>query len=197
MDFYIRSNDDNDKDYMAKYEEYQSHLRKFNLNEHKDLWAFFATDFFHDGIMEAFQFSQDMKRLSFRISCPNIKVNRGDSWKYINPIWFTCRFEEIVSIQMEILKKDECNDPLAVTEKNVKYLESEINTLAGQIEKYNIMYQDEYQEEFQSIIIKTLPCQRNISLIFRSLSVEPDEALAFELMKGNSAFEIPLFDHLK
>lgn len=53
---------------------------------------------------------------------------------------------------MEILKVDDYNNPLAENE-DVLFLESEINTLTEEIEKYNNLYKD----EFFSIIIKTLP----------------------------------------
>jgi frataxin-like iron-binding protein CyaY len=189
MNFQIRSNDANDKDYMAKFEEYQNYLKRFNMNEHRDLWSFFAADFFHDGRIEGLQFSVDIQSMVFKVSCPNIKRNDVNSWSYIKPVWFTCKFEGVTYFQMEAQKIDEDNDPLLANEKYVRFLESEINTLTEKIEKYNNIYKD----EFFSIIIKTLPIQRDFSLIFRTLKVTPIEPLAFEIIKQDKNYEIPLF----
>jgi hypothetical protein len=183
MNFRIRSNND-DKDIMLKNEKYLNYLKKFNMNQNKDLWSFFGTDFFHDGQIQNFQFSTDMRNLSFKIACPNIKHNNV----YIEPIWFTCLFEGVVSFQMEVLKVDDYNNPLAENE-DVLFLESEINTLTEEMEKYNNLYKD----EFFSIIIKTLPIQRDFSIIFRALTVTPIEPLAFEIIKQDKKYEIPFF----
>lgn len=186
MYFRIRSNDDVDeKTVMNKYQEYGKFLNKFNKKENKDLWTFFETDFFHDGQIKDLQFSINLQSLSFRVSCPNIK--RSNSMTFINPIWFTCKFEGVVNFQLEIQRLDDSNDPLSLNETKVLFLESEINTLTEEIEKYNNLYDD----EFISIIIKTLPMERNFSLVFNSLKVEPEEPLAFELVKQDKTFEIP------
>lgn len=184
MNFRIKSNNPNDKDLVKKNEKYLNYLKKFNMNQNRDLWSFFATDFFHDGQIQNIQFSTDMRNLFFRIACPNIKRNNN----YIEPIWFTCLFEGVVNFQMEVLKVDDHNNPL-VENENVLFLESEINTLTEELEKYNNIYKD----EFFSIIIKTLPIQRDFSIIFRTLTVSPIEPVAFEIIKQDKNYEIPFF----
>lgn len=185
MNFRIRSNNDDEKDIVTKNEKYLNYLKKFDMNQNKDLWSFFTTDFFHDGQILDIQFSTDIHNLALRIACPNIKRNDN----YIEPIRFTCLFEGVVGFQMEALKVDDYNDPLAENEVDVLFLDSEINTLTEEIEKYNNLYTD----EFFSIIIKTLPIQRDFSVIFRALTVTPIEPLAFELIKHDKNFEIPFF----
>lgn len=76
MNFRIRSNNDDKDIILLKDEKYLNYLKKFNMNQNRDLWSFFATDFFHDGQIQNIQFLTDMRNLSFNIACPNIKLYR-------------------------------------------------------------------------------------------------------------------------
>jgi len=188
MNFRIRPNNIDDEIPISEFEDYFNYLNKFNKNENKDLWTFFEKDFFHDGQIKELQFSNNLQNLSFKVSCPNIKRNNGNSSAYIKPIWFTCRFEGVVIFQLEVQKLDDINDPLSENETKVLFLESEINTMKDELEKYKSLYDN----DFISLIIKTLPVERNFSLVFQSLKVEPDEPLAFELIKQDKSFDVPL-----
>lgn len=126
-----------------------------------------------------------------RISCPNIeKVDKNGAITYMEPIWFICRFEGVANFEMDTFMLDKSNNPLSQKERTALFLESEINTLTDTIDKYGKTYKD----EFLSIIIKTLPVQRNISIIFRNLKVDAEEPLAFQLLKQNKTIKIPFYD---
>jgi hypothetical protein len=189
INFKIRSNESDDPEAMNKYEHYFTFLKESSVNKHWDLHAFFVKDFFHDGSIRKFKLSADMQNIKFEIACPNIKNNENGNWGYIDPVWFACRFGGVAHFQLETQKIDQYNDPLSISEKGVLYLESEIETLTDEIRKYSNLY----NVSFHSIIIKTLPMQRYFSLVFRTLKVEPADPVAFEAMKQNRFFDVPLF----
>ncbi|MDP4267997.1 MAG: hypothetical protein Q8880_11250 [Bacteroidota bacterium] len=190
MEFIILSNNanDNDREAMAKHQTYMNFLENFNQDFEKDLFMYFGKWFFHDGKIENMYFSEDMKNLTMRISCPNIERVTGKPHCYAGAIWFTCTFEGIVNYQFDVRKIDEYNEPLYSMGTRVLFDQCEINTLTESIEKYSKMY----DETFNSIIVKTIPGQRDFSMVFQNVSVTPDEPLAFELMKRDDSFKIPL-----
>ena len=186
----MRSNDSDDVSYQKKYNQYLQFLDKFDQKDQRDLWAFFVKEFFHDGTIDKVSFSNDMQTLSLRISCPNIERKTKDGHNsYIPPVWFVCEFSGVARFQMEAFKVDEFNDPFAQKERSVVFLESEINTLTDEISNSISKYGD----NCYSIIIKTLPIERNLSLIFLNLIVRAEEPLAFQLLVDDPSIKMPLY----
>jgi hypothetical protein len=90
---------------------------------------------------------------------------------------------------METKKYDDLNDPLGEREDKVLFLRSEINTMESEIMKNNAMYGD----RFFSIILKLMPVERSIALIFKSLEVlAVDQDLFNRISQGNE-YRVPLF----
>lgn len=140
-----------------------------------ELNYFLGSHFFHDGEMQSLSFSDDMQRISMRISCPNIKIGEN----YIQPVWFTCLFKGLVSFEMLASKVDEYNDPLSRKERRVLIDEIQIIRNDDKIEAYREMY----QTEFVAIEISTIPANRNLKFLFEEMEIIPDEPLAFEMWR--------------
>ncbi len=189
MEFFIRPNNA-EEGYPRKQQRYMEFLQQFERKNHPDLFAYFGADFFHDGEITAMGFQNAMQALFMRISCPNIK--RYDSErtsKYIEPVWFTCFFYGVAALNMETRRLDPANNPLAGDDESVIFLESEINSLNADLSHYSSLY----NEEFCSLLVKTLPVQRNFSIIFTNVIVEPEEPAAFELLRHHNDYHVPLF----
>lgn len=190
MLFRIRANDLEDPQYKTKHKKYMDFLETFDKHQNTDLWSFFAADFFHDGVIDRVSISHDMRSVSLRVSCPNIKRKAvNNACPYLNPIWFNCHFEAVAGFRMETWKHDDLNNPLSLSERTVVYLEAEINSLEEDIEEKG----DLFDKEFCSLIIKTLPADRYIVILFESLRVEPEEPATFEMIRQDRGFEVPLF----
>jgi len=148
-----------------------------------DLVRYFAGDFFHDGQIKSLVFLENFKRVELLISSPNIQ--RGG--KFVDPIWFKCTFGDVCKFTMETERIDESNDPLLDPSATTRFLECKIHTLKNDIAKFGAMY----GLDFSSVVLKTLPVSRLIGWLFTTLSVEPIEPCAFELMKADDSFIIP------
>ena len=192
IEFRIRSLDEEDEQFNDNERKYQRHLNTYAniMGQSCDLFKYFVHDFFHDGQIRAMGFSEDFQEFHFEISCPNIRKAKSSIVSYLKPVWFKCRFTGICGFWLETNKFNESNNPLSEYEKRIIFLSSEVNTMSHEIQHNSEIYGD----EFSSIIMKLMPVERNIALIFNSVEVRAVESLAFESIQGNPDYQIPIFD---
>ena len=194
---YRKPYDDEVKAYEQGEREYEAHLtaRKPKLVE-RDLWRFFGYDFFHDGEIESIGISNDFRGVDIRIDCPNIKVRKaGEDFEYISG-GFTCHFRGVDLFQIDSEEEDLSDAVFTVGGGQYKY--AEVDTLAERMAAASKRWREEdeasgqsEEPEFHSLIIMT-DKPFNISIVFQSLDVEPDEPAAFELMLRNPDFIVPI-----
>jgi hypothetical protein len=189
MNFQMRPKEGRDKN---KYSRYLKNIKKGHSKLPSALVEYFAVDFFHDGKIEKLRFSDDMKTFSFRVSGENIKRFRNDGeFDYVDSVWFNCTFYNVVQFFIQAKKMDKLNDPISVKEKVVIFLQSEINTLDKQIK----FAETKWRMKFNSLIIKTLPVERDFSIVFSSIKVEAENKSLFAKLKKSKEIRFPKLDY--
>lgn len=190
---YRKPYDDDHAEYLKGEKAYEDHLlaRKPKLDR-GDLWRFFGWDFFHDGLIESISMPKEYRGLEIRINGPNIEVHgAGDEFRFIN-VGFTLRFQCVDFFQ---INTDEADRTDLIT-----YLDAEVDTLADLMAaarkrwyEQNPDYESDKLPEFHSLLIMTLQ-SLSIAIVFQSLSVDPDEPMAFEMMLRDPNFKVPIRD---
>lgn len=185
-DFQIRNLDEDEK-FASAEEAYTSHLKKIKDGCDANLMSYFGSDFFHDGVISSAQFSSDFQNFILNIECPNIQKKLNGNAYYIAPIRFKCIFRKVAALGFAARVLDEYNDPFEFENIPTKFLYSEINSLS-EVD----YFKNTNNNNYNSIVIKTLPSYRNISIIFEDLFVQPEEPLAFDLVRDHVDYLVPL-----
>ena len=181
---------DNHETVFKKQKAYQDHLKTIRP-KHKDLWKYFADGFFHDGTMEDFKFTDDLKNLTFRICCPNIVEFYGkpEKWKYRN-IMFRCQFTNLAYFTIATKNHGQINDPLFSRHSPpMMYRDGEINTLGPQIE----FYKKNYRKNFYSLILELMPFERWAYLVFEGVKVVLERPSAFRKLLSHRDIFVPTY----
>lgn len=143
------------------------------------LHRFFRRDFFHDGRIESVEHSRGYDGITLAIWCPNIKRSKGaGDFDFVSAL-FHARFFGVSRFTAEI---DEHTDAVAGP---ATYLAGEIETLVDESSPPG----DDSDRAMHSLIVET--DRFWMSILFRSLSVEPVEPVAFQLMCSDAKFLIP------
>lgn len=148
---------------------------------------YFGGAFFHDGVIDGIHFSSDGKDVVLRVSSPNIKITNGGDFQFAPPIWFKCYFQRVSLFEMRSEKLNKYNDPFGPLERCVKVDESTLNSLKSEILYFN----KKNKTNNYSIEVSTVPNTRCIRIVFEDCFVEPEEPMAFELLKNVKNVQIP------
>lgn len=98
-------------------------------------------------------------------------------------MWFQAECERLDGI-----------DPLRDMRMPVEFRSSEIDTLEGELEFYRRnfrVYLREQEATLHSSLIELAPGPGRLGLIFRRVSVTPEEPLAWEQLVGSGQYQIP------
>ena len=175
---------------------YLRHLRGAKLESSDDLLRYFAFDFFHDGEIAEITFSPDLRTLEWRIQTTWLQPKdtrrrkaRGYSWG-----WFRCSFEDVVWFASGAERVDRLNDPLARRGSRTTLLSSEIETLDNELTFFRHNFRSYLRARaatLHSLLIDLEPSQGRLAIIFRHLSVLPEEPLAWEQVVSSGEYDIP------
>jgi hypothetical protein len=187
------------EDELARARAELAYLRYLKGSKQKsppDLIRYFAFDFFHDGEIVDIAFSPDLRTLEWRIQTTWLqpkdatrRTTRGYSWT-----WFKCVFEDVVWFGSTAERVDRLNDPLTRRHATTTLGSSEIDTLDGDLERLrhnHRFYLRSREATFHSLLIDLHPSQGRLGIIFRNLSVLPEEPLAWEQVVVSGEYDIP------
>lgn len=183
MAFRIRKPDlESDQDFQASEQAYLNHLKSFDEQSHSSLWKYFATDFFHNGVIRSVSFSLGLKSLVMQIECPNIKRRMGDDCDYIS-LDFICEFRGVISFTLHNENPELVDTSYA---ESSTFIGSEINTAVPQ---------ELSDKKLCSLMIQTLEADRRIwiELVFSNLSITPEEPVAYAILESDPRFSIPVY----
>jgi hypothetical protein len=172
---------------------YLRHLQAQDFSDNRDLLTYFGLDFFHDGQIDQVKFSTDLRTVSWRvpvtwISPPEHRREQGLLWAN-----FRCCFEDVVWFQAECERLDGA-DPLRDMRIPAEFRSSEIDTLANELKFYrrNLRgYLREHESRLHSLLIELAPGLGHLGLVFRRVSVTPEEPLAWEQLVASGQYQIP------
>lgn len=185
MQFRIRDVDNEDEAAVHAAEaRYREHLDSFDHRSERDLWSFFYWDFFHDGWIDRIWFDDGIGTLKLHIWAPNTKrfTDVGGDFEFLN-IGFTCVFTHVVHVFFSRGGLNEWARPA----HSVGFRYAEINT-SPVLEQ--LASEDEEDYTFSSLLIELEDEGSWLEVVFCDVRVQPDEPVAFELMKANSLFEL-------
>jgi hypothetical protein len=151
------------------------------------LVKYFGGAFFHDGVIDGIHFSSDCKDVVLRVSSPNIKITIEGDFQFAPPVWFKCYFQRVSLFDMRSEKLNKYNDPFGPLEHCVKVDETTLNSLKSDISYFN----KKNKSNNYSIEISTIPNTRVIRMVFEDCFVDPEEPMAFELLKNFKNVQIP------
>ena len=158
-----------------------------------DLLTCFAFDFFHDGTIDQLKFSTDLRTISWRVPVtwirpPEQRREQGLLWSN-----FRCSFEDVVWFHVECDRQDGI-DPLQDMRMPVEFRSSEIDTLETELKFYRgnfRSYLRKNEATLHSLLIELAPGPGRLGLIFRRVSVIPEEPLAWEQLVASGQYQIP------
>jgi hypothetical protein len=144
-------------------------------------------DFFHDGYIEKITLEQDLKTVSFRLDCPNIKRYANDDYEFVSAS-FECIFTGVSNFNVYY------ENPQMAAELSKyasQFLFSEINT--------SPVLETMGKEDCYSILIQLLAGDDVVwmELVFNQVHVIADEPLSFARMESDPAFKIPTYSDKK
>ncbi len=163
---------------------YLAHLKKNKKKIPQVLWDYFSNDFFfHDGrILELVTAGSEVV---IKLDAPNIKrFNEDGGFDFISAGFYCC-FKEVYMFEIESLAGDSRKKPLS----DMHFLYSEIDTAGALLRKLR-----RGGKNCNSLIIHTADCGGDfmIALVFGTVHVAPEEPLAYEFVKNNAGFEVPV-----
>lgn len=185
MGFRLRDVETDDLDVLhAADSRYREHLSRFNTRSNSSLWKYFYWDFFHDGWLTRFSVGDDLRTVTLSIVCPNIKrFDDTGAFKYVNAT-FDCEFRHVVELTMNV-------DPPGAVDEDLScatLMYAEINTSPmvaslsaadpDDLQWYSLMFEFDLGGPTQWL-----------EVVFRDISIVPQEPVAFALMEADPRFE--------
>jgi len=165
---------------------YRRHLDQFPKTSDRDLWKYFYWDFFHDGSIQSIDVGSDLKTVVMRLGCPNVERLRSDGQREYLNVDFTCTIRNVIHLHIE---EDPPTQWYDTQEAYAVFHAAEINTSP----RMEAFADSDEMDRFSSMIVELRAHDSVIwmELVFSSLSVEPDEPVAFSLMEASPDFEVP------
>ena len=144
----------------------------------KDLWRFFAEDFFHDGCLTALKMRPEQRHLRFDLICPNVKRFDGpEAFEFVN-VGFRVEIDEVWSIALHV-------DDDGEKGTDTQFLAAEIDTVEDGIQAASVSR----AEAHHSLILHT--SRFWLTVVFASLTVSPLEPAATDLMLADRRYVFP------
>ena len=174
--------------YTECQQAYYRHLEQFAKSSNTDLWKFFGWDFFHDGSVESIQIQGDLRTVTMRLTCPNVKRFGSETdFEYIN-VGFECTFQNVTSL---IMQDEIPTHAWDMKKYHTMFLDAEINTspiLDGLTQAGERDLDHRY-----SLLIRFLVDDSIIwlEMVFSQVNVVADEPAAFALMEADPKFLVP------
>lgn len=172
--FQIRKKIFPDKGFRRCEREYQAHLERNKRWIDPELYRMFHEDCFHDGTLQNIRLNASENEAEFVLDCPNY-LNRDEAFVDID---FLLTFSEITMFQFEE-KTHAGKNPFRLSGST--FLHGEIGTLLP-------------PRRAQSVVMCFLCNTSNrffyLSMIFRSIKIEPREPLAFRLLEQSEQLHL-------
>ncbi len=181
--------DDDPAIIRAKNEEYFRFLEQQDLRAVPCLLTYFGRDFFHDGRLSEFRFSDDLRTFQFRAIADFGILPGVESEDRVGlSAWgrFTCIFFDVALFRASEMPRSW--DSTRNLEETVCYSCGEINTLQEEIREYSAWH----GYAMYSLSVETSPAHRSFDLVFSDVKVTPDEPIAFHLMEQSGKYRINL-----
>jgi hypothetical protein len=161
-----------------KLKKYFDYLRPKRAQIPKDLWRFFAEDFFHDGELDNLKLRPERRRIQFDLNCPNVKRFGGPhTFDFVN-VGFRVVIDDVWSIALRV-------DDEGETGTHIQFGAAEIETVDDEIQAASISRDDVYH----SLILRT-NCFW-LTAVFGHLDVSPLEPAATDLMLADPRYLFP------
>ena len=164
--------------FQQRLDAYFEYLRPMREGMPRDLWRFFAEDFFHDGPLSRLEVEPVRRRVRCEIVCPNVKRFDGPGqWVFVN-VGFEVVFQQVWSVALYV-------DDEGEGEADIQVLAAEIGT-----EREGIRAAFAQRgETHQSLTIHTNRFW--LTVVFAEIAVTPLEVVATELMLSDARYVFP------
>ncbi len=171
--------------YVESFRRYQQYLKQLDRTHHPDLWWYFRRAFFHDSLISALKFSDDLETLSFVLCCENIRPRSDELFQRQGycPVEFQCTVWPLIWFQLDVEEDDEPS-----FSRELYFYDCEINTL---VDKFQPKQEDEV---YGSLIISVSGIRKYLSIVFSGITVRPAEMATFYQMLISGQYEIPMFE---
>lgn len=160
----------------------QEFLAAKRENMDRALWKHFFHDSFHDGEISDMQFEPVHSRLTFNLSCPNVKFHHGEGFQFVNVDY------QVVMHRVECLsiQRREGEPSLGVSGATFGY--AEIDTCEEEI----VEVERRTGDPFHSLIIEA--DLLHLLVVFGYIHVEAREPVATELLRRDPRYEFPFVE---
>jgi hypothetical protein len=157
---------------------YFEYLRPKRAQIPRDLWRFFAEDFFHDGAVANMKLRPEHRRLRFDLTCPNVKrFSAPDTFEFVN-VGFRVVIDDVWSIALHV-------DDDGATGTWTEFIAAEIDTEEDGILAASASSDDAHH----SLILHT--SRFWLTGVFRMIDVSPLEPAATDLMLADPRYVFP------
>lgn len=160
---------------------YERHLLRRRSQMPRDLWRYFSTQLFHDGLMSMASSRLFGQAVELSISCPNVQRRTRDGWVYAS-LDFTCLFLGVDYLRISF--DNEQRPWRADGRQDCQFLYAEIDTVfASELAIKN-------RQPFHSLVIQMDAGW--IEFTFAKCRVRPANETLFRRMRQNRhRFYIP------
>ena len=148
----------------------------------RTLWVHFFHDAFHDGIISDLRFEPVSGRLTFNVSCPNVKFHHAGGFRFLEVDY--C----VALHQVERLIVDRREGEASIGARGATFGYAEIETCEEEIAEATRRVGD----EFHSIILEA--DLFNLLVVFRHIEIRAKEPVATELMRTDPRYEFPFVE---
>jgi hypothetical protein len=167
------------REFDDKLREYFEYLRPKRAEMPKDLWRFFAEDFFHDGPLEKMKLRLEQRHLRLDLTCPNVKrFSAPDTFDFVN-VGFRVVIDDVWSMTLHVVDDDGNRDTFT------QFWAAEIDTEEDGIQAASVSRDDVHH----SLTIHT--SRFWLTVVFGYMSVEPLEPAATNLMLADPRYVFP------
>jgi hypothetical protein len=158
--------------YHASNRAYESHLLRIAPKKPDHAWRFFALDFFHDGPMRRWRFSDSGRRVTFDIQ-----------WTWApSPMWFRVELDGLALLSRWVQPLAGFGNQMFRGERQM-YFYAELDTLGPELRSLRRVHPT---CRFHSLVIFLDPAPTFLSLIYQRLRVRPRAPRAWALLQHRS-----------